>query len=295
MKIALLVLLAFAAALPSRADDAALARQLEAAGGKLTRKDGRVTQVTFTDCTKLGDAEFRALGQLTSLTSLTLYGGKQKLNDETVGHLLGLKELESFSSEGARLSDAGLARLAALSKLRSAAFFHLSFRLEGFTGQGFEAWKSLPHLERLTVAGMSMGDEGFAAIARLATLRELRTWHTYQTQAGHAHLARLPQLTSLMLGQRLPRGGLPPSLSDASLPTLAGLKTLETLKLTEARLSLGGLRALKALPKLRQLQIAESEVAEADLEALRRELPGVKIELQPLTEEQRKKLVPYLR
>jgi hypothetical protein len=290
-----LVLLTFAGTLHLRGDDAALARQIEAAGGKLTRQGATLTQVSFTDCAAVTDVELRAIGQLADLKSLTLHGGKQKLNDETVGHLLGLKQLESFSSEGASLSDAGLARLAQLSSLRSASFFHLSFRLPGFTGRGFAAWKDLPHLERLTVAGMSMGDEGFAAIAQLTSLRELRTWHTYQTEAGNAEIAKLPQLASLQIGQRLPRAGAPPSFTDATLATLAGIKTLESLKLTEARLSLAGLRALKALPKLKKLQIAECEIATADVEALRSELPDVKLEMQPLTDEQREKLEMYLR
>jgi hypothetical protein len=295
MKPSLLALfLLIATALRLHADDTAIAQKLEAIGGKVTRTDGAVTQVSFTDCAKLGEAEFRALGQLAGLKSLTLYGGKQTLNDDTVGHLLGLTQLESLSSEGARLSDLGLARLAGLTSLRSAAFFHLSFRLEGFTGKGFAAWKALPRLEKLTVAGMSMGDEGFAAIAQIATLRDLSTWHTYQTEAGNAEIAKLP-LTSLRIGQRLPHSGAPPSLTDASLATFSGIKTLEAVRLLEARLTLGGLRALKSLPKLKLLHLSESDISEADLEALRKELSSVKIEHEPLTDEQRKKLENYLK
>jgi hypothetical protein len=295
MKPSLLALfLLIAIALRLHADDAGVAQELEAVGGKVTRKDGAVTEVSFTDCTKLGEAEFRALGQLAGLKSLTLYGGKQTLNDDTVGHLLGLTQLESLSSEGARLSDASLARLAALTSLRSASFFHLSFRLEGFTGTGFATWKTLPRLEKLTVAGMSMGDEGFAAIAQIATLRDLSTWHTYQTEAGNAEIAKLP-LASLRIGQRLPHAGTPPSLTDASLATFAGIKTLETVRLLEARLMLGGLRALKSLPKLKLLHLSECDISDSDLEALRKELSSVKIEHEPLTDEQRKKLESYLK
>ncbi len=278
------------------ADDAAVAKQLEAIGGKVTQRDGVVSQVEFRDCTKIGDAELRAIGQLSHLKSLTLYGKLHGLNDSTVGHLKGLQELESLSTDGAQLSDAGLAQLAALSSLRSAAFFHLSFRMEGFTGKGFAAWKVLPKLERLTVAGMTMGDEGFAAIATLTGLRDLSTWHTYQTEAGNAEIAKLPSLTSLKLGQRLPHAGAKaPSLSDASLPTLAIIKTLESLKIGEAQFTLEALRALKALPKLKQLAIYESNIAATDVEKLRAEMPGVKIDFQPLTDEQRKKLESYLK
>lgn len=279
-----------------RAEDAAIAKQLEALGGKVTQKDGVVSQVEFKDCSKIGDAELRAIGQLAHLKSLTLYGKLHGLNDAAVGHLAGLQKLESLGTDGAQLSDAGLAQLAVLANLRSASFFHLSFRMEGFTGAGFAAWKKLGKLERLTVAGMTMGDEGFAAIATLAGLRDLSTWHTYQTEAGNAEIAKLPNLTSLRIGQRLPHtGAKAPSLSDASLATFAKIRTLESLKISEGRFTSDALRTLKALPKLKQLGIAESDIAAADVEKLRAELPGVKIDFQPLTDEQRKKLEMYLK
>jgi hypothetical protein len=286
----------FALAGTARADDTAIAQQLQGLGAKITAQDGIVTQVTFTDCDKLGDAEFRAIGQLAHLKSLTLYGKCHGLTDATIVHLAGLKELETLGTDGAQLTDAGLKHLTALTNLRSASFFHLSFRMEGLTGTGLGHLKDCPKLEKLTVAGMSMGDAGFAAISTITQLRELRTWHTYQTEAGNAQIAKLPNLTSLQIGQRLPRGeAKAPSLSDASLPTLASIKSLESLKIGEAHFTLAALRGLKALPKLKQLALYETDFPPADVETLRTELPGVKLDFQPLTDEQRKKFETYLK
>lgn len=279
-----------------QAGDVETARALEGLGGKVTLKENFVTEITFTDCSKIGAGEIKAIGELARLKSLTLYGKVKGLNDMTVDSLTGLHALESLSTEGAELSDAGLARLADLKNLRKASFFHLSFRKEGFTGKGFEAWKALAKLERLTVAGMSMGDDGFAAIATISSLQELSTWHTFQTEAGNALIAKLPNLNTLKIGQRLPRAGAQgPSLSDASIPVFAGIKTLEALKLGEGRFSYKALAALKDLPKLKSLLIYEADVSESDLEQLKTALPEVKIEFQPLTEEQRKKLEMYLK
>jgi hypothetical protein len=279
-----------------RADDSAIARQLEALGGKVTQKDGAVSQITFTDSSKLGDAEFRAIGQLSHLKSLTLYGSCRGLTDATLPHFAGLKELETLGTDGAQLTDAGLKHLTALTNLRGISFFHLSFRMEGFTGTGLGHLRDCPKLERLTVAGMSMGDEGFAAISTVTQLRELATWHTYQTEAGNAHIAKLPHLTKLQIGQRLPRPmAKAPSLSDASIPTLTTIASLESLKIGEARFTLAALRGLKALPKLKLLTLHETDLPAADVEALQAELPGVKIVHQPLTDEQRKKLEMYLK
>lgn len=103
----------------------------------------------------------------------------------------GLTALEELGTDGIQVTDAGLKHLAALPNLRSASFFHIAFPDKGFTGAGFAAFKTLPKLERLTVAGTPFNDKGMAAIAELAQLKEFRTWHTYQTQAGNEHLLKL--------------------------------------------------------------------------------------------------------
>lgn len=280
---------------PLVADDLTVVERLQTLGGKAVIQDGEVVELSFRDSSRLGDAEWRAMGELSSLRKLTTYGRAHGLNDQTVGYLTGLQHLESLSTDGAQLSDTGLAELADISSLRSAAFFHLSFRKEGFTGRGFAAWKKLPNLERLTVAGMSMGDEGFIEIGGLKTLRELRTWHTYRTDASHAEIARLKNLKSLKLGQRLPRKGVPPCLTDHSLWTLVEMESLESLEIGEARFTLAALKQLRRLPNLKRLRIDRTEIPLSDIEKLRSELPGVKVDFESLTDEQRKKLEMYLK
>lgn len=295
----ILTLLAVIAAIcfssSTRADDAAVAKQLRAIGAQVTETGGAVTKLSFKDCSKLGEAEFRAIGTLTHLKSLTLYGKCHGLTDATAPHLAGLKELEELGTDGAQLTDTGLKHLAVFPELRRASFFHTSFGMKGFTGVGFGALRACLKLERLTVAGISMGDEGFAAIATITQLRDFSTWHTYQTEAGNTHIAKLTNLKSLKLGQRLPGGGRKaPSLSDASLPTIATMKSLESLNLGEARFSLAALRELKKLPHLKQLTLPKADIPPADVEKLRAGLPAVKIEWQPLTDEDRKFLRMYL-
>ena len=279
----------------AHADDASVATMLEGLGGKVVRKDGVVIEIEFRDSSGLGAEQWERIGGLAGLKKITVYGKAAGLNDATVPQLLKLKNLESLSADGAQLSDSGLRVLAGCTGLRSVSFFHLSFRLEGFTGEGFAAWEALPNLEKLTVAGMSMGDAGFAAISKIKTLKELRTWHTAQSEAGNALIAFLPNLTSLMLGQRLPGEGKPPSLTDVSLKTIATIKTLESLEIGEARFSLDALRQLGALPHLKKLKITKTEIAGPDIMTLQAELPQVKVEFLPLTDEERKKLEAYLK
>jgi len=293
-----LAMLTVCLTLSAAADDAKTATMLRELGGQVTEAGGVVTKISFRDCSKLAAGEFAAIGGLKSLKSLTLYGSCKGLTDETLAHLAGLTALEELGTDGIQVTDAGLKHLAALPNLRTASFFHIAFPDKGFTGAGFAAFKSLPKLERLTVAGTPFNDKGMAAVAELTQLKEFRTWHTYQTQAGNEHLLKLTGLRSLMLGQRLRQyGGKPNGLSidDATLATLAKLNSLESLGLDEVRLTHAGLVQLKALPNLKKLTLQRADIPEADIAKLRADLPKVTIEWKPLTEDERKKLEGMLK
>lgn len=294
LRCCLVVLAATLVAEHAVAEPPALER-LEAWGGQVKLAEGKIVELTFRNSKQLLDEQWQAIGQLEDLRRLTAYGGAKGLNDQTIPHLLQLQQLESIGLDGAQLSDRGLARMGELKQLRQASFFHLSFRMPGFTGKGFEAWAPLPRLESLTVAGMSMGDEGFRAISKLQQLRKLRTWHTYRTEASNAMIAAMPKLASLRLGQRLPRGGAPKSLSNQSIPTLLKLRTLESLELSEADFSVEALSQLQALPKLQRLKLDRTYLTAEDVAQLRKTLTDVKIDFEPLREDQRQKLEAYLR
>ena len=279
-------------------DDSSVTAALTDLGAQVTHTDGVVTKVFFKDCSKLGDAEFRLIGQLKDLKSLTLYGQCKGLTDETMPHLSGLTKLEELGTDGIQVSDAGLAKLTALTNLRSLSFFHPSFGMKGFDGSGFAALKALPKLERLTIAGTPFNDKGMAAVAEIKQLRDFRTWHTYQTPAGNESLAKLPELKSLWLGQRLRRydgGSNALSLDDSTFDVLTKLKTLESLTLDEARLSLAALQRLKELPRLKKLELRRIDISEADIVALKTSLSSVMIDWKPLTDDERTKLEAFLK
>ena len=166
------------------------------------------------------------------------------------------------------------------------ALFHPAFRSDKFTGRGLAHLQVLPKLERLTFAGSTAGDAALEAIGTLTQLREFRTWHTAQTQAGNAHLMKLTHLTGLRLGQRLPVAGKdsPVSFDESTLATLAKIQTLESLELTEARLSAKILPHLRALPRLASLKIQTVDIPTADVEAIKAALPKVKVDFVPISD-----------
>lgn len=257
------------------ADEAEILKNLKSLGGEVSITKGEVTGVSFRDCSKLGDDEFKQIGQLPHLKKLTLYGSCKGLNDKTLALLAPLSELEELHTDAIQVSDDGLKQLTALKSLKSLAFFHISFGSKNFNGTGLAHFKDLPHLERLTIAGTPFNDEGMEALGKLTQLKEFGTWHTGQTAAGMAHLKELKNLTKLHMGQRLYDGK--PSLTDDTMPILAELKTLESLQLDEARLSRDALAKLKALPKLKHLTLHVIDIPEADVEKLRGDLPGVEV------------------
>jgi len=219
----------------------------------------------------LTDADFAEIGRLNHLTSLDVNNG---LNDDRLALLTGLAALENLQTNQAQITDDGVKPLAKLRSLRNLKFFHPG---ASFSGAGLAHLAELPHLQSLTVAGsIAFNDDGMAAVARLKTLQEFRTWHAGVTQEGVKKLKELPNLKNLNLGQRLTYK--PPACpTDGTIDILIELKSLETLQLSETRLSFTSLQRLKQLTTLKKLTLEGIEISKADLERLEKELPKVKV------------------
>ena len=268
---------------------AADVESLKKLGAKVTETAGAVTQVNV-KCDAFTEADFRTLGGFTTIKDLTISG--KTITDETIALFTGLTELERLSTDGIQLTDDGYKHFTAFQKLKSLSFFHPAFRSEKFTGNGLVHLKALPNLERLTFAGSTAGDVALEAIGQLKQLKEFRTWHTAQTQAGNAHLAKL-HLTALRIGQRLPNWGKdsPVSFDESTMETLAQIKTLESLELTEARLSAKIIPHLKALPKLTKLKIETVDISAADVEAIKTALPNCQVDYKPMSDADKEALL----
>jgi hypothetical protein len=266
----LLVLVA-AAVLPVPEDDAEIARLLRDKGVKVTETRGMVSSVEVGDCSKWTEEDFRQLARLAHLKSLSVGPG---LSDAQLPLLSGLSELETLQTNLSLITDDGVKSLAALKSLKVLKFFHPS---KAFSGTGLLALTELPALERLTVAGsLAFGDDGMAAVGKLTRLKEFRSWHAGQTLEGVKKLKDLPNLKQLTLGQRLAYAP-PTTLSDETLAALAGMKSLESLQLEEARLGRAALRQLKQLPDLKKLVLEGIDLPESEVDALRQDLPAVEI------------------
>ena len=259
-------------------DDEVL-QQLRDKGVKVT-----ATSAEVGDCSKWTDDDFKLLAKLTKLKSLSFGPG---LGDAHLPLLAGLSELESLQTNLSLITDDGVGGLAAFKSLKILKFFHPS---KSFTGSGLSKLAGMEKLERLTVAGsLAFDDAGTAAVGKLLRIKEFRTWHAGQTLDGVKHLKSLPNLKNLTLGQRLAYKP-PTTIADDTLAVLAELKSLETLELQEARLKRESLVQLKALTALKTLTLAGIDIPEAEVEQLRKDLPGVDVKWSKPTDVYQKRI-----
>jgi hypothetical protein len=254
-------------------------QQLRDKGVKVT-----ATSAEVGDCSKWTDDDFKLLAKVAKLKSLSFGPG---LGDAHLPLLAGLSELESLQTNLSTITDDGVGGLAAFKNLKILKFFHPS---KSFSGSGLSKLAGMEKLERLTVAGsLAFDDAGMAAVGKLTRLKEFRTWHAGQTLEGVKHLKGLTNLKNLTLGQRLAYKP-PTTIADDTLAVLAELKSLETLELQEARLKREALVQLKGLPGLKTLTLAGIDIAEADVEQLRKDLAGVDVKWSKPNDVYRKRI-----
>ena len=207
-------------------------------------------------------------------------------------------EPEALSINGTAMTDDGFQSLAAMKSLQTLAVIHTLNAKDGFTGTGFARLKSLPRLEKLTLAGTGCREQAFEAIGELAQLKDFSTWHSQYGDPAHPYLLKLKRLENLRLGNSLRRyDGKPRQLclTDDTLSTLSQIRSLKSIGLMQANLSLSALLKLKSLSELTLLRLDDIDLSQAEYEQLRTALPKAKVVGKPLTEAARAKLGEFLK
>jgi hypothetical protein len=258
---------------------------LEKRGAKLKVKDNEIIEMSadVDDWTK---ADYQLVARQTGMKSLTLSG--KTITDDHLKTLTDLKNLEALSTNGSQLTDDGYKHFQAFSKLQRLALWHPSREVAEFTGSGLRHLKPLKELKQLTFAGGKTGDAAMQALADLTQLEDYSQWHNLETADGMKQLARLENLKSLRLGQRLYDYKLksPASFDTSTFDILAEMDSLESIEIMEARLNYEAISKLSKLPKLKRLRIHKIAIDAADIERLQQTLPNVEIIWEPLTPEQ---------
>jgi len=260
------------------------------------------------------DTGAAALAQLEGLFALTFFWHTPSLTPAALAPLAHLPHLGFLRCEGALCDDTAMRHLAALPHLRMLIAQGTVATDDGFaalarsrtleylwgrecpnlTGRGFAALAHLPALRGLGVSCSNVDDAALATLPRFPELRELMPmdvqddgfrhvgscarletlWCMYcrtTTDAATEHIQRLP-LRTYYAGKTL--------ITDRSLELLSRMESLERLMFWgTAGVTDDGVRALKRLPRLRELSLEELPHVTAEVAA---EFPaGIRVTYAP--------------
>ena len=227
-------------------------------------------------------AFFEHVGHLSTLESLNIIS--TKFNDDWVapiGKLTNLKVLR-FTNNG-KLTDAGMAQLAGLTKLENFSFVGTQM-----TGKAYARFEGFTKLTRVSHRGSLIDDEGLRQLCdHLPNLESLSLAHAKFTDVGAPHLAKLTKLKGLEVGASK---ATPQALTHiAKLP-------LEYLQLGEGFESGAAIAFIKDIATLRRLTLTNAQgITDADLQALAdlTQLTHLEIGKMPLPDERIPALKPF--
>ncbi len=215
--------------------------------------------------TKVGDVSLANLATVARLELLDLTDVATLTENgmASIGKLSKLKELNLMNTP---VTDGWLSPLTELTQLKK-----LRLRGTQITGDNFTAMASTSVID-LELSETKFGSQGMQAIAKMPKLERLNLWLTQVDDSGLAHLdgktsltllnldnvagvtdASMPVIEKLVSLELLHLGGT--GLTEASIPQLASLTQLKTLFLTRLNLSQETAKLLKmSLPQLERFE-----------------------------------------
>ena len=227
-------------------------------------------------------AFFEHVGHLSTLESLNIIS--TKFNDDWMPPLAKLANLKvlRFTNNG-KLTDAGMAQLAGLTKLENFSFVGTQM-----TGKAYARFEGFTKLTRVSHRGSLIDDEGLRQLCdHLPNLESLSLAHAKFTDVGAPHLAKLTQLKGLEVGAA--------KATPQSLRHIAKLP-LEYLQLGEGFDSSACFPLIKHIVTLRRLTLTNAQtLTDADLQALAglTQLTHLEIGKMPLPDERIPALKPF--
>jgi hypothetical protein len=144
--------------------------------------------------------------------------------------------LEFLDGSRTNITDAGLAHLKGMSKLRGLWLYGTSVH-----GKCFKDLQGLPELCFITLSGSTIDQDSLVYLAKMHKLNTLHVPSTSLGKSGIEHVAKCSQLTSLDIRDNS-------SIDDQCIASLRSLSKLQDLTLAGTKSSIKGLRSLKGLP-----------------------------------------------
>jgi internalin A len=281
------------------------------AAGRITGVDLRASWVTDTDLRKLVTLPYLSYLDL-SLTRITDQGMQELKNapgivdlslyfaeyvtDEGLAAIKDWKKLKRLNLHGTKISDTTLEHISGITTLES-----LNIGTAMVTDVGVERLVSLPNLKELTMGGNELCDAGLQALRQIPSLTYLdlggrqgtdsNIWAISISDVGLDAVLTLKELRELRFGCTSIGVGIEGTrfasvkatdVSVAWLEKMKALPKLEKLKLQGcARVGDDAIRALIALPNLREVDLKGTSVTEKGVAALRAAKPKAQIYFGP--------------
>lgn len=178
-----------------------------------------------------------------------------------------LTEISSLSFEGTRISGH-------LQKLipPSNRLTYLSLEQTGVRSDELKMLRNTPNLERLSLRRTPLNDAGMGYVEELPELELLDVSSTDITDEATPYLSRLPKLNVLRLENT--------RITDAGLEKLRNMKGLEELDLGLTLVTPSSIPVLTRL-NLTDRLVVPNRWPEAEIERLRRSLPGCDVSRSP--------------
>lgn len=195
-----------------------------------------------------------------------------QVTDEVLSHLDGFPRLEMLLLKEMQASDAGLAHVGRLTRLKRLYIWDGN----EVTDAGVAHLAGLRNLEYLHLSDSRIGDGSARVLAQLPRVTGLSLQGNNITDAGCEHLGTMTQLTDLWIGCVDERRS---QIGDEGLAHLRNLTELSTLEIQHSEVTNEGLKCLAKLTKLRSLILHSSPVD--DPNRLKDVLPQCKVGCSP--------------
>lgn len=220
----------------------------EAKIGFDTNEDGEITSVTF------GSQE---------------QGPISVANLKLVAKIKTLKSLHSTLSFDHVATDE-LAAIAAIKSLES-----ITLDCCKFTGSDLKKLSTLPNLTSIQLTDSTIDDNGAKGLSTIKTLTTLKIRGNQFSDAGMKSICNLTNLTSLNLAKNIDdrQGRKPPTITDAGVAWLKGMKQLKSLNLSGNQITDGSLKTILALKTLERLNLSDTKLTAAGEAKVKEALP----------------------
>ncbi len=179
-------------------------------------------------------------------------------------HLSGLRRLDMEDSD---ITDEALKDIGMLKNLRT-----LVISKTLINGSGFKYLTGLTELRELAASNNDLKPSSVAPLVSLKKLEVLRLGATRMTEESTKYIGKIQSLDSLRLAGNA-------DINDRAISHLTGLANLTQLNLRETSVTIGVLKSLIKIKRLRHLELSSRHFNAQQFQLIKRELPKCRIKI----------------